>query len=430
MNWTTTIEFSCGKGIQTAVFNNNVDIVTPKDCAPIQDLRGAIRNALEHPIGTRPLCELAQGKKTASIIVNDYTRPYPGGEMTLEIASVLNDAGIPDSCITIIVACGIHKPQTMAQHEQLYGKEVVERFRIVNHIASDDSAMVNLGRVSYGTESMDVVINRAFAEADLKITTGIIVPHHSAGYSGGRKSVVPGISSIETLKNHHSLPIRPYYPSMGKTEGNPFHELALAAARRAGVDFIINTVSNAHKETVHVVAGDLLEAWQEGVQVCEDLWTVHISKKADIVVVSPGGHPRDVNLHQAQKALTAAELMCRPGGTIVLCAACPEGFGSNYAQYVKKASNPQEVIDEYRRDGFNLNANAKAFQLCRALKQFNIMLVGSHFPEEELEQMFMTGCDKLQDAIDLLYAKYGQDATCIACPIAYGLIVPDETPVE
>jgi len=421
------VEFMCGKDIQKATLPIQTEIIEPIPCNKVEDLVGAIREAIENPIGTPPLKELARGKKTACIVINDYTRPYPAKEMLQEIAKVLNEAGIPDSAITLIVASGIHKPQTEEQNRKLYGDDAVNRFKIICHDASDEDAMINLGRIEYDSEYMDVVINKAFVEAELRITTGIIVPHHSAGYSGGRKSVIPGIASIEALKRHHSLPIRPYYPSMGKTDGNAFHELALSSARKAGVDFIVNTVSNAHKETVFVVAGDLEKAWRKGCEVCGRIWTISLREKSDIVIVSPGGYPRDVNLHQSQKALTAAELMCRPGGTIVLCAECLEGFGSNYAQYVKKAEKPQDVIDEYIREGFNLNANAKAFQLCRALKQFNIVIVGSKFSHEELEQMFMKGYDTLQEAVDKLYEQYGPDATCIACPVAYGLIVSDKT---
>lgn len=425
MDYSVDVEFLCGKSSQKATIPLRTMLIKPAAYEKVKDLQKSIKDAIDNPIGTPPLRELAHGKKSACIVVNDYTRPYPGKEMIAEIVKVLNEEGIPDSAIKLIVASGIHEPQTDEQNRKLYGDDAVNRFEIICHDASDDSAMVNLGRIEYGTEYMDVVINKAFMESELRITTGIIVPHHSAGYSGGRKSVIPGIASIEALKRHHSLPIRPYYPSMGKTDGNAFHELALASARKAGVDFIVNTVSNAHKETVFVVAGDLEKAWRKGCEVCGRLWTIDLPEKADIVIVSPGGYPRDVNLHQAQKALTAAELMCRPGGTIVLCAECQEGFGSNYAQYVKKAKKPQDVIDEYKRDGFNLNANAKAFQLCRALMKFNIVIVGSTFSEEELEQMFLKGYARLQDAVDDLVEKYGKNAFCLACPIAYGLIVQD-----
>ena len=416
------IEIPLGKGSTSVEIPNLLAVVRPAPYQPVADEKEAIRRALAEPIEAPPLAQLARGKEDAVIVVNDHTRPYPGPLMVREIAAVLNQAGIADERITLIVACGIHKPQDKAGLAALYGEDILSRFTVVNHNAGDASAIVHVGTTRGG---VDVRINKRYAEASLRILTGLIAPHHAAGYSGGRKSIIPGIAGIDTLKKHHSLPIRPFYPSMGKLDGNAFHEEALAAASIAGADFIVNSISNAEKKVVAVVAGDMEKAWLSGVAICEKIWKITLPAKADVVVVSPGGHPRDVDLQQSQKAISTAELMCKPGGIIILCAACPNGLGNEYAAYLKNAATPQEVIDTFRRDGFNLNANAKAFHFARALLQFKVFIAGSGADPAELEQMFLRGFASPQDAVDAAARELGADARFLVCPIAYGMVVEE-----
>lgn len=416
------VEIPLGKGSAAIDVPNLLGVVRPHPHPPVENETEAVRRALANPTGTPPLLELAAGKKDAVIVVNDHTRPYPGALMVREIAAVLNEAGIPDERITILVACGIHKPQNVSGLTELYGADILSRFIVLNHNAGDADNIVHLGVTEGG---VDVRINKLYAGASLRILTGLIAPHHAAGYSGGRKSVIPGIAGIDALKKHHSLPIRPFHPSMGKLEGNPFHEEALAAAKIAGADFIVNSISNAEKQVVAIVAGDMQKAWRKGVAVCDRIWKITLPAKADVVVVSPGGHPRDVDLQQSQKAISSAELMCKPGGIIILCAACPGGLGNEYAAYLKNAATPQEVIDTFRRDGFNLNANAKAFHFARALLQFKVFIAGSTADPAELEQMFMRGFASPQEAIDAALRETGPDASFLVCPIAYGLVVEE-----
>ena len=183
----------------------------------------------------------------------------------------------------------------------------MRRFPIVHHDASDPEKNLLLGYTEGGVE---VCINRSFAQAEVRIVTGCIAPHQFAGFSGGRKSVLPGIASLETIRRHHSFPIRPEAISLGLLEGNRFHKESLAAARIAKVDFILNAVENTGRELVRCVAGDLEEAWLAGVEISRKIWTVAIPERPDIVVVSPGGYPRDFDLHQSQKALGCAEMVC------------------------------------------------------------------------------------------------------------------------
>jgi len=184
--------------------------------------------------------------------------------------------------------------------------------------------------------------------------------------------VIPGVAGLETLRVHHS-PIRPDHPAMGWIEGNPFHEEALAGARMASIDFIVNTVNDADNRVVAVVAGDLAAAHAEGVRLSRPLWHCE-AEMADIVVVSPGGYPRDIDLHQAQKSLSVAETICRPGGTLILVAEAKGGI-SKFASWLEEAGSPAEVVERFQREGYNREASAKAYYYAKSLMQWEIYLV-------------------------------------------------------
>jgi len=412
------VEIPIGTSRIRAEVPNLLTVMAPKEVPGHPDPVEAVRYALKHPIGTMPLTELARGKKTVAIVVNDITRPYPGGLLVREIARELALSGIRDSDITLVVACGNHRPNTETELRGMFGDEVVNRFRIVNHDASDESSLDYLGTTDGG---VPVYVNRIVARADLKITTGLITPHHAAGFSGGRKSILPGVSGLKTLNIHHSLPIRPYDPAMGWYHGNPFHEEALKAARMVGVDFIVNTIDNARRELVAVVAGDVDRAHQEGVKICEQIWRVEIPKRADVVITSPGGYPRDFDLHQSQKALSCAEMACREGGIIILCAEARDGIGK-FGSWLKEAKDPQEVIDRYKREGYTAEASAKAFMYARAFKKHKVMVSGCKVPSEELRRMFMYPQPDLRTAIEEALSELGPDASFIVIPYASDMI--------
>ena len=300
----TKIQIPVGREMVCAEVPEPVSVIRPQEIPGAADAGIEIERALANPIGSPRLCELARGKKSAAIVVNDITRPYPGGLMVEGLAKELHLAGLSDDRIFLVVAYGHHRFNTEEELREMFGEEVVRRFRIVHHDAMDADKLVTVGRTSAG---IDVEINRDFAQAEVKILTGCITPHQLAGYSGGRKSVLPGISGVKTLKKHHSFPIRPETTSLGWLQGNPFHEQSLEAARIAGVDFILNSVDNYKKEVVRCVAGELNEAHLEGVKLCREIWGVHMPQKPDVVIVSPGGYPRDFDLHQSQKAVGCAD---------------------------------------------------------------------------------------------------------------------------
>lgn len=418
----TRVKLPLGHGeIETRV-PNVLKIAVPKHMEGVADARMEIRRAIQNPIASRRLKEIAKGKHSAAIVVNDITRPYPGGLMVLELADELHEAGFNDDEIFLVVAYGTHRVETREELIQMFGEEVVRRFRFVHHVADDPSTLKVLGKTKYG---MTVQINREFAEAEVKILTGLITPHACAGFSGGRKSIVPGISGMECLKLHHSFPVVPADPAMGWLEGNLFHEQALAAARLAGVDFIVNNIDNAKREMVAAVAGDLNEAHLAGTEICKKIWQIRIPTRADVVIVSPGGYPRDFDLHQAQKASSVAELACKKGGHIIVCAEAPDG-AAKFGKHLKKAGSPQEVVEMFKRVGMTADATGKAYMWARGMLKHRISIVNSLVSKEELEEMFFHYYPTVDDAIEDSLKLYGEDAIFLVIPYAADIFVTVE----
>jgi nickel-dependent lactate racemase len=389
-------------------------VALPGDVPGVGDVRAEIRRALEAPIACPPLRELAAGKGDAAIVINDITRPVPSRELLEAILDELRQAGMRDEAVRVVIANGNHRPNTRDEIAAMVGDDLAGRLDITNHDCEDRACLVPVEAPGLDEPAW---INARVGRASLKILTGLIGPHQSAGYSGGRKSLVPGVAGLETIARHHSFPIRPYAPSMGWMHGNPFHELALSIARAAGVDFIVNVVKNWRGEVVRAVAGDLAAAHAEGVRACEQSWVVDLPRRFDVVVVTPGGHPRDLDLHQAQKALAAAELAAAPGGIIVLVAACGEGTGK-FAAWFEGAESPAAIIERFRREGFTRQQSSKAFMCARALQEHRIIVACDGIDRRQLEAMFFEHAATPQQAIDRALGSAAPEAGLLVMPCA------------
>jgi nickel-dependent lactate racemase len=375
-----------------------------------KDEAGAVKRAVENPIGTRRLKEMAQGRKSAVIVVNDITRSTATYKLLPHLIQELKDGGMKEDQIQLLVATGTHRDNTKEELEGMLGKDVMRRFKVVNHHCQDDRGMVDLGKTSGG---IPVVINRLYWEAELKITTATIAPHQSAGFSGGRKSVLPGIASLATLKQHHGFGMRSNKPAMGWVEENPFHIAALEAAKMAGTDFILNTVQNDRKEITQVVAGDVEKAWLEGVKASREIFEVKVPRPADIVITTPGGFPKDIDLYQSQKSMASSELVVKEGGTVILLAECKDGVGARgFYEWMSAATCPQDVIDRFIREGYSIGAS-KAWLFSRCLKRSNLILVSKSIDDKTLEEMFTQRVDSADQAIRMALDKHGENAEII-----------------
>ena len=284
-----------------------------------------VRMALENPIASPRLRDLAKGKKKIVIIASDHTRPVPTKIMAPLMLSEIR-SGNPEAEITFLIATGFHRGSTGQEMVNKFGAELVKNEKIVMHNCFDETSMVNAGRLPSGG---DLVINRLAMEADLLISEGFIEPHLFAGYSGGRKSVLPGIvSKVTVLANHCAEFIAHDKARAGILDGNPMHVDMLYAARQAKLAFILNVVIDADKKIIQAFAGDFEQAHVAGCKFAGELAAVQ-AKPADIVLTSNGGYPLDQNVYQHVKALSSAEATCKEGGVIIACAALSDGHGSD-----------------------------------------------------------------------------------------------------
>lgn len=412
------IDLPYGSGMIQVVVPENSRFISPRQIPCVADLRRSIRAALDNPIGCEPIRVIARGKKDAVIVINDTTRPAPSGPMLEEILIDLAEAGISEDAVTVIIACGNHMPNTQDEIRQMVGEDLLTRLRIINHDCNDREKLSVIGKTETG---IPIWVNKAVADSSFKITTGLITPHHSAGYSGGRKSIIPGVAGLETLKMHHSFPIRPYEPAYGWMKGNPFHEEALRIARDVGVDFILNVVQTGAGDISMVVAGELEAAHEKGIEACKANWELNLSHRYDVVIVAPGGYPRDIDLHQSQKAMSSAEMIVEKDGVIVLIAECRNGIGK-YADWLKKAETPREVIERFQQEGFNEDHSSKAFMCARALERYEVIVHCSGISDDELKQMFFTPVSTPQDAIDRAMDSAGSNARVLVLPYAVNCV--------
>ena len=401
-----------GKGeIEIHIPNKNfVAALMPQYKPGLEDEAGAVRKALDNPIGTKRLKEIARGRKNAVIVVNDITRPTATYKLLPHLIQELKEGGMKEDQIQFLVATGTHRDNTKEELAGMLGKEMIDRFNVVNHHCQEDKIMVDLGKTSGG---IPVVINRLFWEAELKITTATIAPHQGAGFSGGRKSVLPGIASLATLKQHHGFSMRSDKPAMGWVEGNKFHENALEAAKMAKTDFILNTIQNHRKEITQVVAGDIEKAWLEGVKASREIFEVTVPHPVDIVITTPGGFPKDIDLYQSQKSMASSELVVKEGGTVILLAECKDGIGARgFYEWMSAATCPQDVIDRFIREGYSIGAS-KAWLFSRCLKRSDLIVVSRHIDVKTLKEMFTQRADTFDRAIQMALAKHGENAQIV-----------------
>lgn len=382
-----------------------------------------IRQALEKPCASKRIGAIARAKSAqdAVIVVNDITRPTPYQYILPPLLKEIEAAGIARSNIKLVVALGIHRPHSEAENRVIFGEDICNRYTIENHNCDDN--LVSIGRLDNG---MELIINRTVAEADLLITTGVVGLHYFAGYSGGRKSILPGVAARQVIEKNHQMMSDPR-ACLGNYDDNPVSDVMLEAARLAGVDFILNVVTVGKNNIAFAAAGDVYAAWLAAVRYYEKMSVMTIPQAADIIIASCGGYPKDINMYQAQKALDAAALAVKKGGTILLLAACREGLGeATFTSWIQAATCPEDIEQRFFSQ-FELGGH-KAYAICRTLRQADILLYSS-LPDETVRQMFLTPVHDIQQALKNLMLQYGPEATIILMPEAPRLAVKVK-PVE
>lgn len=356
-----------------------------------------VRQALENPIGTPKLKEIAKGKNKVCIISSDHTRPVPSKIIMPLILEEIRK-GNPDADITILISTGCHRETTKEELEAKFGPEIVSKEKIHVHNCDDESMLVNIGVLPSGGL---LIINKLAVEADLLIAEGFIEPHFFAGFSGGRKSVLPGIASRATVMyNHNAEFINNEKARTGILDGNPIHVDMLYAARAARLDFIVNVVINADKEIIYAVAGDCDLAHREGCKFLESQCKVN-KIMSDIVISTNGGYPLDQNIYQAVKGMTAAEATVNDGGVIIMIAKSNDGHGGDHFyksfKEEKNVDNMLKVFLETPREK-TIPDQWQSQIFARVLKKAKVIYV-SDAPDDMVSDLHMIPAHSVEEAI-------------------------------
>jgi len=371
------------------------NILTAMPLPGLADLPGAVLEALDSPLDTPPLRDIVKPGHPVSIVINDATRMVKSEIFLPLLVNYLNRAGIPDKSITLLVAVGTHRPATSDEFRQLAGEELLGRVRVKNHQANDPAELVELGRTSRGTP---VVMNRLAVEAGTLILTGGIGFHYMAGFSGGRKSLVPGVAALNTIRTNHRLVLDAGdLAAAGKIEGNPLAEDMEEAARFRQPEFILNVVLNDAGQAAGVFAGHWQTAHRAGCDLVARYFGVGITGRKPLVVASAGGFPKDINLYQAFKGLFTAMDGVQRGGEVVFVAECREGIGNDEFFRFASRTMPDHEKVAMMREEFTI-ARYVGYLTATWTKRANIRLISS-LPNEQVREMGMIPCRSLADAL-------------------------------
>lgn len=374
-----------------------------------------IQQALDNPIGTQQLCELAQAGQRVAILCSDITRPCPTDFLLPFLLKELSAANIPDDDITIVIALGTHRPMTEDEILATFGEEITRRVRILNH---DPNDVVNLGRTQSGTP---VEVFRPVVEADLRIAIGNVEFHYYAGFSGGAKAIVPGCTSLETVTHNHAMMVTPE-ASTGRLDGNPVREDFEEAASLLPIDFILNVVLHSDHRIIRAAAGDMIDAHRDLCQFVLGHHRVSIPRKADIVLTSAGGFPKDIDLYQAHKTLEIASGFARDGGIVIMAAECREGFGNAvFKAWFREADSGEAIM--HRLENEFVFGGHKAAAIASLLERVQIFLV-SGLPHEDVALTGMQPFESCQTAVDQALSLMGSTASVIFLPVA-GELIPE-----
>lgn len=405
------MEFTLGFGGCTQKLNvpdeNLICVLMPNTVQQGLTGEAEVSRALGNPIGTPRIGQIVRPGETVAIVTSDITRPLPSYKILPLLVEELLQAGIRKQDITVVFGLGSHRKQTAEEQKKLVGEQVFAQIKCID---GDDSDCVHYGYTNRGTP-VDIV--RAVAEADRRICLGNIEYHYFAGYSGGAKAIMPGVSTRDAIQHNHSRMVEAA-AAAGRLEGNPVREDIEEAARMVGVDFIVNVVLNEHKEIVHAVTGDVVQAHREGCRYLDRLYGKPIAERADIVVVSQGGAPKDLNLYQTQKALDNAKHAVNKGGVIILVGSCKEGLGEEvFEEWMTKSPDAHSMIDRIQVD-FQLGGH-KAAAIAMVLEDAEVYLV-SELDADFVKQIFLTPFSDVQTAFDAAMQKIGSGASVIVMP--------------
>lgn len=391
---------------------NLLAIAEPREVAAVKDIEAELKRALDNPIGMAPLSEIIlnlENRKTV-ILSEDQTRPTQVKLIALPLVKLLNRLGISDEDIYVIIARGTHRHPTEDEVKEKLGEEVLKRVKVSVHDADDQDNLVLVGTTSRGTPCW---ANRMVIEAGLKIGIGTCNPHHFAGYGGGPKIVLPGISGRETAKRNHVW-VKDLNATGGVRKGNPLWEDMLEMARIVGLDIKIDTVLNSQKEVYRIFAGDVEEEQKAAIEALLSIYGLTVPKSADVTITS--GYPLEANLIQSGKAILAADTVTKPGGTIILISACLDGAGPMLYETLSKKPEPAQVIEWMAEGKASPTGGPTAFRLRNLLKTKTLIVVTNGLTAEQLQDMDMQHAASVEEAISRVSARH-KELDVIVLPV-------------
>lgn len=367
----------------------------------------AVNFALQNPVNGKKLRDFSLKDKKTTIVTSDISRPLPSWDIMPSLLDELYSAGALPENIVVVLALGSHRKHTEDEKKHLVGDRCYEEVSVVDSNVND---CISLGKTKNGTP---IDFDRRVVEADFRIALGNVEFHYFAGYSGGYKALMPGVSTPLAIQANHSLMTHPKAVA-GNMKDNPVRDDINEAGEKLGLDFIVNVVLDEHKNIVYATAGEVHEAHAKACAYLDKMYRCAIPQKADIVIVSQGGAPKDANLYQTQKALENAKYAVKDGGSIIVVGACNEGMGSDkFERWFCEAKSSKDLIKRVETN-FELGGH-KAAAIAMVLDFANIYLV-SDFNDDFVESLFMKPAKSVQDAFDKAVLKYGEDASVIAMP--------------
>lgn len=386
---------------------NLAGVLEPNEVPVREKGEAAVQKALQNPIGTLQLKEMVKPGQKVVVITSDITRPVPSYKILPAVLAELWQAGANPQDVTVVFALGSHRPQTPEEMKKLVGEEVYNTVRCVD---GDPHDFVHMGITDLGTP---VDITRVVAEANIRIGIANIEYHYFAGYSGGAKAIMPGVSTRDAIQSNHSRMVLPQ-AAAGRLEGNPVREDIEEALQYCPLHFIVNVVLDEHKEIINAVAGHFIEAHRAGCRFLDALYRKELKERADIVIASQGGAPKDLNLYQTQKALDNAKHAVKPGGIIVLVGSCKEGMGEEvFEDWMLNSDTPEAMIERIQKD-FQLGGH-KAAAIALVLQNADIYMV-SEMEDDFVRSIFMQPYHTVQEAVDAALQKQGPDAKVLVMP--------------
>jgi nickel-dependent lactate racemase len=436
MQQTEVVHVPYGRGtVEIRVPKKNLmGVYTPPGAPAASDPEVEVAHAIANPIGCSPLAEHLKPGMSVCIVVSDITRPVPYRYILPPLLAYLNRSGIPDKDITLLVATGLHRPNTDEEQRLLYGADIVKRVRVINHCFNNYDNLVSLGVTSFGTP---IEVNRLAVDSDILITTGYIEPHQQLGFTGGRKSILPGIASERAVMHNHSAAMMDHVHAVnGLLDGNPQHEDSLEFAQKVGVDYIINVILNQDGKLYRAVAGDLKEAYLAGVAYSRAIREVVLPELCDVAITA-SGYPLDQVVYQGPKISSSIFRIPRPiireGGTVIIPMEATEGIGFHREFYDLMSccgNNPEALIAKMYAEPSKDQWGAQIW--VRMLQHLRMVIVTRNMTTDQVEAMGMAHFTILQAAVDDALARYGENCRIAVFPEAPSVLlrVADEAEKE